>query len=227
LLQLDISLGRRLVALGVVLTSGALGAMALAATANAASPPPPTSSATCYGGVTPAPTADDPNLLDYKFNCDQRITAYTVIVNRGVDNSPTIDDFEPAPSAYLQDGTTPDTTVAWTCEGYLPSLASNCNTGKLGAYMGAWSWAVGSVDLIDPYCKNLPAGAKPGTPAEPQASVALVVTDVSGGQDGPFRLYYSQKCAAVPDRVPAPVKPKAKPRHASKKHSTTNAKGTK
>jgi hypothetical protein len=224
LLKLDISLGRRLVALGAVaLTSGAL-----AATADAASAPPPTSSATCYGGVTPAPTTDDPNLFAYKFNCDQRITAYTVVVNRGTDNAPTIDDFEPAPSAYLQDGTTPDTTVAWTCEGYLPSLASNCNTGKLGAYMGAWSWVLGSVDLIDPYCKNLPAGAKPGTPAEPQASVALIVTDVSGGQDGPFRLYYTgKKCVAVPDRVPAPVKPKAKAKHASKKHVTTTAKGTK
>ena len=227
MLELDISLRRRLLAFGAVaLTFGAF-----AATADAASAPPPTSSATCYGGVTPAPTADDPNLLDYKFNCDQRITAYTVIVNRALDNAPTIDDFEPAPAAYLQDGSTPDATVAWTCEGYLPSLASNCNTGKQGAFMGAWSWVDGSVDLIDPYCKNLPVGAKPGTPAEPQASVALVVTDVSGGQDGPFRLYYTgKKCATVPDRAPAAVKPKAKPtpaKRTSKKHSTTTAKGTK
>jgi hypothetical protein len=223
-LELDISLGRRLVALGaVVLTTGAL-----AATADAASAPPPTSSATCYGGVTPAPTVDDPNLFAYKFNCDQRITAYTVIVNRAQDNSPTIDDFDPSPFTAMQDGSTPDTTVAWTCEGYLPGLGPNCNTGKKDAFMGAWSWVIGSVDLVDPYCKNLPVGAKPGTPAEPQASVALVVTDVSGGQDGPFRLYYTgKKCASVPDRVPAPAKPNAKARHRTKKHSTTTAKGTK
>lgn len=206
----------------VALTFGAF-----AATADAALAPPPTSAATCYGGVSPAPTSDDPNLLDYKFNCDTRITAYTVIVNRGLDNAATVDDFDPAPGAFLQDGSTPDATVAWTCEGYLPGLGPNCNTGKKDAFMGAWSWVNGSVDPVDPYCKSLPAGAKPGTPAVRQASVSLVVTDVTGAQDGPFRLYYSQKCAAVPDRVPAPVKPKAKAKHRSKKHSTTTAKGTK
>jgi hypothetical protein len=96
--------------------------------------------------------------------------------------------------------------------------------------MGAWSWVNGSVDPIDPYCKTLPAGAKPGTAAIPQASVSLVVTDVTGAQDGPFRIYYSQKCPAVPDRVPAPVKPKTKvkrSKHSSQKHSTTTAKGSK
>jgi hypothetical protein len=226
LLQLDISL-RRLAAFGaVILASGAL-----AATAQAASAPPPESTATCYGGVSPAATADEPNLLDYKFNCDTRITAYTVIVHRALDNDDTIDDFDPAPSAFLQDGSTPDATVAWTCEGYLPGLSTNCNTGTKGAFMGAWSWVDGSVDPVVPYCKTLPAGAKPGTPASSQASVSLVVTDISGAQDGPFRLYYSQTCPAVPDRVPAPAKPKAKPKakakHPSKKHSTTKAKGTK
>jgi hypothetical protein len=223
LLQLDIRLTRRLLASGAVaLTCGAL-----AGQANAASPPPPESTANCYGKVSPTPTADEPNLLEYKFNCDQRITAYTILVHRGLDFDDTIDDFSPAPNVFLQDGTTPDATASWTCEGTVPSSSANCNTGAKGAFMGAWSWVDGTVDTVDPYCKNIPAPAKPGAWAEPQAWVQVVVTDVSGAQDGPFRLYYSQACPAVPDRVPFPPKPKPKPKHRAKKHTTTTAKGTK
>jgi hypothetical protein len=219
LLQLHTTLVRRLLASGaIVLTYGAIAAQAEAAT----TPPPPESTANCYGSLTPTPTADEPNTLDYRFQCDTRITAYTVLVNRG-NQYATIDDFSPTASVFLPDGVTPDSSTSWTCEGYQPSLSTNCNTGSQTAHMNAWSWADGTIDTIDPYCKNLPAGAKPGTPAEPQALVQLVVSDVSGAQDGPFRLNSTKTCPAVPDRVPVPPKPSKK----HKKHSTTKPKGSK
>jgi hypothetical protein len=214
--HLHTTLVRRLLASGsIVLTFGAI-----AAQADAATPPPPESTANCYGSLTPTPTADEPNTLDYRFHCDTRITAYTVLINRG-SQSATIDDFSPTASVFQPDGVTPDSTTSWTCEGYQPSLSTNCNTGSQTTHMNAWSWADGTIDTIDPYCKNLPAGAKPGTPAEPRALVQLVVTDTSGAEDGPFRLYYSGKCPSVPDRVPFPAKKK------HKKHSTTKPKGSK
>jgi hypothetical protein len=220
LLRIDKSLMRRLPALGALaLTYGALAGQAEAAS----SAPPPESTASCYGSLSPTPTSDEPNLLEYKFHCDTRITAYTVLVHRGLDFDDTIDDFSATAGVFQPDGNTPDTNTSWTCEGTVPSSATNCNTGKQGAWMAAWSWADGTVDTIDPYCKNLPAGAKPGTAAEPQAWVQVVVTDVSGAQDGPFRLYYSQTCPAVPARVPFPAKPK----HRHKQHHTTTAKGSK
>jgi hypothetical protein len=212
-------LTRRLLASGALaLTYGALAGQAEAAA------PPPESTANCYGTLTATPTSDEPNLLDYRFHCDSRITAYTVIVNRGLSGT-TIDDFSPNAEVFLPDGTTPDSITTWTCEGYTPSLSTNCNTGTQGAHMNAWSWADGTVDLIDPFCKNLPAGAKPGTPAEPRALVQLIVTDASGAQDGPFRLPYTKSCPAVPDRVPFRAKPKQKSKY--KKQVKTTSKGSK
>jgi hypothetical protein len=60
-----------------------------------------------------------------------------------------------------------------------------------------------------PYCKFLPAHAKPGTPAVPQAIVQLIVTDVTGAQDGPFDLTLKTRCPSVANVVPTP-KPKKK-----------------
>jgi hypothetical protein len=206
----------------VVTVAAALLGCVLPASSIAAAPPPE-STATCYASMSPTPTADEPNLLDYRFHCDTRITAYTILANRGVNDFATIDDFSPTASIFEPDGTTPDTTTTWTCEGYLPGTSTNCNTGSQTAHMNAWSWADGTIDTTDPYCKNLPEGAKPGTPAKPRALVQLVVTDVSGAQDGPFRVYYTKTCPAVPDRAPFPAKPSKK----HKKHSTTKPKGSK
>jgi hypothetical protein len=89
--------------------------------------------------------------------------------------------------------------------------------------MNAWSWADGTIDTARPYCKNFIWGQKPGTPAQPRALVQLLVTDTTGAQDGPFRLYYTGTCPAIPDRVPYPVKPAKQ----HKKHKTTTAKGHK
>jgi hypothetical protein len=218
LFQLDTPLMRRLLVGGALaLTYGAF-----AAQANAAAPPPE-STANCYGKLTPTPTADEPNLIDYRFHCDSRISAYTVIVNRGFNGQDTIDDFSVNADVFEPDGTTPDPAKSWSCEGTVPSISTNCNLGTQGQAVGAWSWADGTVDTTEPFCKHLPAGAKPGTPAEPRAFVQLVVTDASGAQDGPFRLPYTESCPAVPDRAPFPAKPK----HKRKKHAKTTAKGSK
>jgi hypothetical protein len=184
-----------------------------------AAAPPPESTATCYGSLAPAPTSDEPNSLDYKFHCDARITAYTILVNRRLNDFDTIDDFSTTASVIEPDGRTVDPTTSWSCEGYVPGASVNCNTGGGSSYMAAWSYSEGSLDPIDPYCKRLPPGAKPGTPAEPRALVQLVVTDTTGAQDGPFRLSYARTCPVVPNRVP----PKSK----HHKTQTTAAKGSK
>lgn len=193
--------------------------------ARAASPPPPESTANCYGTVTPAPAPDEPNLLGYRFHCDQRITAYTVLVTRNRDYN-TIDDFEVSPSAFRPDGTTPDTTVAWSCEGTTPSQSANCNTGGGKTYMGAWSYVQGTIDLTAPYCKFLTPGAKPGTPAHPQALVQLIVSDSSGAEDGPFRLYTTQTCPSVPNRVPAKKKRTKQHQASVRSHLASRRKGS-
>ncbi len=203
-----------LAAVGAALPGWALPLSASAATT------PPESSATCYGSLAPAATADEPDLLAYKFHCDTRITAYTILVNRGVSQADTIDDFSTTANVFGPDGTTPDSTTSWACEGYTPGDSVNCNTGGGSSFMAAWSYSEGTVDPIGPYCKNLPSGAKPGAPAQPRALVQLVVTDYTGAQDGPFRLYYGRTCAAVPDRVP-PASNRKPTRH----HPTS--KGTK
>jgi hypothetical protein len=71
--------------------------------------------------------------------------------------------------------------------------------------MSAWNSAVGSFDPIDPYCGGVPAGSKAGSVPEPQALVQLVVTNATGGQDGPFSLNLRPACAKP--------KPKHKRRH--------------
>jgi len=75
--------------------------------------------------------------------------------------------------------------------------------------MDSYASAQGSFDLVQPYCAYLPAKAKPGTPAVPQAIVSVVVTDNSGAEDGPFYLSLASKCAKVPSVVPTPT-PKTK-----------------
>lgn len=226
MLQLRTLTGRRGVLMVAIATTAALAAV-MAAAASAASPPPPESTANCYGTVTPSPAPDEPNLLTYKFHCDQRITAYTALVTRNRDYN-TIDDFDVSPSAFLPDGTTPDTTVAWSCEGTTPSQSTNCNTGSGKTYMGAWSYVKGTIDLTAPSCKFLTPGAKAGTPAQPQALVQLIVSDSSGAEDGPFRLYSTQTCPSVPDRVPAKKKKRTKQRQASvRSHLASRRKGTK
>jgi hypothetical protein len=188
-------------------------ASALFAASAGAAPPTPESSASCWGSLTkdPAatPTSDDPNLLDYTFRCNAAISAYTLIVNRGLSDFENVDDFSTTVDVVDHLGSTVP-TASFTCEGTLPGNGVNCNAGA-GGLMPIWDNTKGTFDLSDPYCKNIPAGSRPGTLAEPRAVVQLIVTDWTGAQDGPFRINLSSACPAVPDRVP-PVKHKTKPK---------------
>jgi hypothetical protein len=218
--------GRLPLSLLAAAAGATLGLWAALPAATTAATVTPESTATCYGSLTAGPVSGEPDSLNYKFNCDSRITAYTVFVDRGGSDYNTIDDFDTSVGVVDPDGS-PDSKVTWTCEGYTPSNGFNCNTGGGGVYMGAWSYAEGTFDPTAPYCKSLPVGAKPGTKAIPQALVQLVVTDTTGAQDGPFDIGYAGKCPKVPNRVPAKAK-RAKTTTESKITSkTSKAKGSK
>jgi hypothetical protein len=214
----------------------ASGAVALAAcilpAASSAAARTPTSLTFCKGKVSSDPagkSSDEPNLLDYRFSCDGSISAYTVLVNQQGDGATggAIDDYNPSPSVFETDGLTPSPTESITCEGTTPSNGINCNLGAQGAQLTQEFFAQGSIDLLQAYCKHLPTTAdgktaKPGTPAVPEAVVQLVVTDYTGAEDGPFRLWPATACPKVPNVVPTPA-PKAKPKKKSKTKSKSTA----
>ena len=156
----------------------------------------PESATSCGGSLTWAkPTTNDPNLLAYKFRCDWGVSAYTLIVNRGLNDDTTVDDFSSSAGVF----DTLDNAVAtesFGCAGTIPGNGVNCNAGA-GGYLPAPDSAEGSFDTSDPYCANIPAGSPAGTQPEPTALVELVVTDTTGAEDGPFRLRLHGSCPAV------------------------------
>jgi hypothetical protein len=184
---------------------------ALASSASAAAPPPQ-SATDCAGELKPdpsaSPTADEPNLLDYQFHCSTAITAYTIIGNRYSWDDATMDDFSTTANVFDPAGAIVP-TQSFGCEGSLPGNGVNCNAGA-GGVMTAWDFAKGTIDTTDPYCANIPPGSPPGTQPERQAVVQLVVTDITGAQDGPFTLFMTPQCK------PVHVVPKPKPKHKSK-----------
>ena len=197
-------MGRRVRLFKVLcVTTVALSCAAFTASAGAA-PVTPNSETDCLGSISKgASTPDDPNLIDYSVYCHGDFTAFTLIAHRRVFDFDTIDDFDSDISVLQYDGS-PSSAVAVTCAATLPGDGLNCNAGA-GGVIPAYYQVQGSFDLTDPYCKTLRKGAKPGTPAEPQAYVEYVVTDITGAQDGPFRLSLKGGCPKVPDRVPAPA----------------------
>lgn len=200
----------------IAFTTVAFTAVAGAATA----PPTPESLTDCGGTVSHDPSgaaAGEPNLLDYKFACNSDISAYTIIVDQQGDSGGSIDDYNPSPSVFDSDGVTPNATESLTCEGTTPSDGINCNAGA-GGVLSVFDFAEGSVDPIQAYCKHLPAKARPGTPAVPQAVVQLVVTDSTGAEDGPFDLGPANRCPKVPNFAPRPsAKSKKRHGHATKR----------
>jgi hypothetical protein len=190
------------------------------ASSAAAAPPPPQSAATCYGSLAAGPaTADQPNLTNYTFKCDSRITAYTIVANRRPRDFDVIDNFSVTADVLDGQGNIVS-NQSFGCEGTMPGNGINCNAGA-GGFDGAWNVTKGSFDLTDPYCKTLAANAAPGTLATPQATVQLVVTDTTGAQDGPFRLAPSSACPSVPDRAPKPKTKKTKKSKQTKQRHTT------
>ena len=195
---------KALVALAFVVGGCLLTQSALAAA------PTPESATSCGGILKKAkPTADDPNLVNYKFTCNWGVSAYTLFVLRKHNDDATIDDFNGAPSVFDPLGN-PVATTAFSCAGDIPGVSINCNAGA-GGWMAAPNWAEGSFDTTEPYCPNIPPGSPAGTKPDPGAIVELVVTDTTGAQDGPFRLRLAGKCPVVD------VKPKPK----SKSKKTT------
>jgi hypothetical protein len=178
-------------AAGICLIACALPALATAATA-----PTPVSATNCSGALTKAPTADEPNLLGYKFHCDWGISAYTLVVNRKPNDYNTLDDFSPTADVIDLAGNVVS-TLGLTCDGSIPGNGVSCNPGAK-KYLAAPDYAQGTIDTSDPYCANIPADSPPGTRAEPQAIVQLVVTDTTGAQDGPFRLNLGSSCGPTP-----------------------------
>ncbi len=204
----------------------ALSLCVLPAVAGAAAPTP-ASLTECTGSIAPDSTGaalGEPYLLDYSFSCDTDISAYTILVNRQAADDFNLDDYNSAPAVLEADGVTPSATESITCGGSTPSDGINCNLGA-GGVLTAGYFADGSVDPVDPYCKHLPSGAAPGTPAIPQAFVQLIVTDATGAQDGPVALGLRTGCPKVPNVVPTP-KPKPKPKPKAKSKSKAKAKAT-
>jgi hypothetical protein len=184
----------------------AAGGGLLTQSAVAAAPTP--QSATQCGGILKRAnsTADDPNLVSYKFTCNWGVSAYTLIVTRKPNDDATVDDFSSSVSVFDPTGN-PLSTESFSCSGAIPGNGVNCNAGA-GGYMAAPNWAEGTFDLTEPYCPNIPKGSAAGTKPDPGAVVQLVVSDTTGAEDGPFRLRLAGKCPAV--HVKAKSKTKAK-----------------
>ena len=179
-------------ALAFALGGGLLVPSALAAA------PTPESTTDCGGTVSRAkPTLDDPNLLNYQFSCDWGISSYTILVLRKPSDLTTIDDYNGAPPIFDPTGN-PVTKPSLTCSGTIPGDGVNCNAGA-GGVIAAPDVTQGSLDTSDPFCPYIPKGSPKGAKPQPGAVVQLVVTDTTGAEDGPFRLYLSGKC-------PSPVK---------------------
>jgi hypothetical protein len=167
--------------------------LAWAGPGGAATTVTPESATNCGGSLRKAPTSEEPNTLSYKFHCDGGITAYTLIVNRSPSDFNTIDDFSPNSLAYTTSGAA-DSKVSFTCEGSIPGGGVNCNTG--GSTLPASENVEGTFDTTDPYCGTVPKGKHASAKSEPQALVELVVSDVTGAEDGPFKLNLSPACKA-------------------------------
>jgi hypothetical protein len=166
--------------------------------------PTPVSLTDCTGSLAhdaSGTSMGEPNLTDYRFSCDGSITSYTIVVDRRAGDTGNLDDFNPSPTILESDGITPSSTVTALCSGTTPSNGINCNFGAGGALTTGYV-AAGAVDLVAPYCKSLPARAKPGTVAIPRAIVQVIVTDATGAQDGPFALSPSRRCPRVPGAAP-------------------------
>lgn len=118
---------------GVVLAAAAVVASIPTAPAAAAG-----TQTLCGGWLSRAPTSDEPNLLDYHFQCNWGITAYTVVINRQPSNFSTIDDFSPT-ATVLSTSRSPVTSVSFACAGDIPGDGVSCNTGGGSSYLHAGS----------------------------------------------------------------------------------------
>jgi hypothetical protein len=197
-------------ALPLVLLGSASTGIVLMSLPAAASALPNPGATSCSGSLTAQPNAAllEPYNEGYSFYCTNEITAYSIIVDRVNDDGSTVDNYNNGPAVIDNTGQ-PSSSTSVACGGDTPSNGIDCYS-EVGAAAGPIGpgWTVqGSIDLTDSYCAYLPKGAKAGTPRVPRAIVELVVTDNSGATDGPFELFPTKACKAVPAVVPAPKKP--------------------
>jgi hypothetical protein len=210
-------------ALPLMLLSGAgtgIVLLSLPATAGAL----PSDTTLCSGSLTSAPNAglEEPYSLSYSFDCTNEISAYTIVVDRVSSDGDNLDDYDAAP-AVIANGANPAPTAAQTpsvtCAGATPSNGINCYSlvGATAGPLGPGDTIQGSIDPTSAYCSHYPTAATPGTRAVPRAVVSVIVTDNTGAEDGPFELYLSKPCKAIPAVVP-----KAKTAKATAAQAKTN-----
>lgn len=167
-------------------------------------------------GAAIAAGATDPS--GYSWNFAGNIWSYTIVVTRRKDNGSNVTYEAPTANVLTSAGAI-DATQYVNCSSSVPSDGFNCSAPGPGAsttsdlangtnppylsYIPALDTVTGGFSLAEGYCSFLPKGAKPGTPAVPQATVELIVTDTNGVSEGPFELYHSGKaCPKVPAVVP-------------------------
>jgi hypothetical protein len=180
--------------------------------------------------------ATDPS--GYSWNFSGNIWSYTILVTRRKDDGNNVT-YEAPTANVLNSSGAVDGTQYVNCSSAVPSDGFGCSAPGPGAssssdlangtnppylaYIPAGETVTGGFAMTESYCSFLPKGAKAGTPAVPQATVELIVTDTNGVSEGPFELYRTGKCPKVATVVPAKKKKKAKKaatKRAAKVHHT-------
>ena len=168
----------------------------------------------------------------YTWNFSGNIWSYTIIVTRRKDDGNNVTYGAPTANVLTGSGAV-DATQYVNCSSAVPSDGFGCSDPGPGAstssdlangtnppylqYIPAGETVTGGFALTEGYCSFLPKGAKAGTPAVPQATVELIVTDTNGVSEGPFELYRTGKCPKVAAVVPAKKKAKSAKKAAQKK----------
>lgn len=180
----------------------------------AGNPNPYDYSFSCASAI--AAGATDPS--GYSWNFSGNIWSYTIIVSRRKDNGSNVTYEAPTANVLTSAGAI-DGTQYVNCTSSVPSDGFSCSAPGPEAstisdlangtnppylpYIPAQDTVTGGFSLAEGYCGFLPKGAKPGTPAVPQATIELIVTDTNGVSEGPFELYHTGKpCPKVPAVVP-------------------------
>ena len=182
--------------------------------------------------------ATDPS--GYSWNFSGNIWSYTIVVTRRRDNGSNVSYEAPTANVLTGSGAL-DATQYVNCSSTVPSDGFSCSAPGPGAssaadlangtnppyspFIPAGDTVTGGFSLAEGYCGFLPRGAKPGTPAVPQATVELIVTDTNGVSEGPFELFHTgNRCPKVPAVVPG-KRSKAKKHAARERRRTGTANG--
>ncbi len=174
----------------------------------------------------------------YTWNFTGNIWSYTILVTRRKDDGNNVTYGAPTANVLNSSGAV-DATQYVNCSSAVPSDGFSCSAPGPGgstttdlangtnppyvSYIPAGETVTGGFALTEGYCSFLPKGAKPGTPAVPQATVELIVTDTNGVSEGPFELTRTGKCPKVAAVVPQPKKKKAKKAKKANHKVTTRA----